>query len=238
MEQNGAAEIMVKLTKGIMKAIMKALGTNVPSLNELNTILKECQAIVNDRPIGVKPNSQSAADYLSPNSLLLGRNSEKISSGPFESDDVFEDDPERTKNRFLMVQRIVTRFWKVWTSLYFPTLLVRKKWHHWNRNMEVGDICMLQDPNTFRNEWRMCKVCDTFPDNHGVIRNVEVSVAPKCDGSKVYKPQAVTKLKRHVSNLIVIVPVEEETSPNIDGDQDNQNHPVTEKEPTVIKDHK
>ena len=98
---------MVKLTKGIMKAIMKALCTTVPSLNELNTILKECQAIVNDRPIGVKPNSQSAADYLSPNSLLLGRNSERISSGPFESDDVFDDDPERTKDRFLMVQRIV-----------------------------------------------------------------------------------------------------------------------------------
>ena len=115
-----------------MKAIMKALGTTIPSLNELNTILKECQAIVNDRPIGVKPNSQSAADYLSPNSLLLGRNSERISSGPFESEDVFDDDPERTKDRFLMVQRIVTRFWKVWTSLYFPTLLVRKKWHNWN----------------------------------------------------------------------------------------------------------
>ena len=140
-----------------------------------------------------------------------------------------------------MVQRIVTRFWKVWTSLYFPTLLVRKKWHHWNRNMKVGDICMLQDPNNFRNEWRLCKVSDTFPDKHGVIRNVEVSVAPKCDGSKVYKPQAVTKLKRHVSNLIVVVPVEE-TFPINDGEQDNQNDPVTEyenrQEPTVINDDK
>ena len=92
---------------------------------------------------------------------------------------------------------------------------------------------MLQDPKTFRNEWRLCKVSDTFPDNH---------FAPKCDGSKVYKPQAVTKLKRHVSNLIVIVPVEEETSPNIDGDQDNQNDPVTEdeirQEPTANNDEK
>ena len=101
---------------------------------------------------------------------------------------------------------------------------------------------MLQDPNTFRNEWRICKVSDTFPDNHGVIRNVELSVVPKCDGSKVYKPQAVTKLKRHVSNLIVIVPVEEETSPINDAEQDNQNDPVTEdeirQEPTANNDEK
>ena len=57
----------------------------------------------------------------------------------------------------------------------------------------------------------MTKVVDVYPDKSGIVRNVEVAVAPKFDGSKKYKPQAVFKVKRHVSKLIVLVPIDEES---------------------------
>ena len=55
----------------------------------------------------------------------------------------------------------------------------------------------------------MCIVTEVYPDKNGVVRNVEIKVAPRCEGSSKYKPQVLYKLKRHVSKLIVITTVEE-----------------------------
>ena len=206
--QNGAAESMVKLVKGVKKSLMKTMGDTKLSLNELNTLLAECSNLVNERPIGIKPNNQTDSEYLSPNSLLLGRCSTRISSGPFQAEDMYDERPGAAKTRFLLVQRITDQFWKVWTKLYFPSLIIQQKWHTLKRNLSIGDICLLQDSNTMRGEWRLCKVTETYPDTHGVVRNVEVMVAPVHDGGKTYKYHKPNCLKRHVSNLIVIVPAE------------------------------
>ena len=51
-----------------------------------------------------------------------------------------------------------------------------------------------------------------YPDSNGLVRNVAVSlpVPTMLDGTTEYKKGAVMNvLKRHVSNLIVIVPSEE-----------------------------
>ena len=49
--QNGAAEVMIKLVKGVKKSILHALGESVLSLNELNTLMVEIANLVNERPI-------------------------------------------------------------------------------------------------------------------------------------------------------------------------------------------
>ena len=66
--QNGSAEIMIKLCKKVMKALMSAIGTNVLFINELLTVLKETANLVNERPIGLKPIKGTDPQYLSPNS--------------------------------------------------------------------------------------------------------------------------------------------------------------------------
>ena len=203
--QNGAAESMIKFSKGVMKALIKSYGESKLTLNELNTLLAETANLVNERPIGVKPNSQTDSEYLSPNSLLLGRNSSRISSGPFQCKDLYDQKSGATQSRFLLVQRICDQFWKVWMRLYFPTLLWQQKWHHIKRNLRIGDICVLGDSGVFRGEWRLCRVTDTYQDRKGVVRNVEVTVAPRCEGSNTYQPQVLRRLRRHVSMLIVIV---------------------------------
>ena len=134
--------------------------------------------------------------------MLLGKNSIKISSGPFQSQDLYDQKPGATKSGLLLVQRIFDQFWQVWSKLYFPTLLWQQKWHHLKRNLKAGDVCMLADSGVFRGEWRMCRVTDSYPDRRGVVRNVEVTVAPRCGGSESYQPQVLRKLRRHVSKLM------------------------------------
>ena len=109
------------------------------------------------------------------------------------------------------MQTIVDQFWRVWHRWYFPTLLLRQKWHVERRNVAIGDVCMLKDSNTHRGEWRICKVTNVFPDNRGKVSNVEVVVTPKQTGSGPYMDAKQIKLYKHVCNLIVIVLLEDST---------------------------
>ena len=115
---------------------MKSYRDTKPFLNEMNTLLAESANLVNERPIGTKPNSQRDTEYLSTNSVLLGR----VSSGPFQSQYDYDERPDASKTQFLLVQIICDQFWKVWTKVFFPTLLLQQKWHHQKRNVLVGDI--------------------------------------------------------------------------------------------------
>ena len=208
--QNGAAEVMVKLIKGAMKTLMKALGNTVLSLNELNTLLLEVANLMNERPIGTKPIESTDPVYLSPNSLYLGRCSDRISSGPFQCKSMYEESAKGFRNRFSLVQSITDQFWKMWQKLYFPSLIIQQKWHTEKRNLQIGDVCLLKDSNAVRGEWRICRVSSVFPDKHEVVRNVEVKVVPAQTGCSDYKPVKPNYLKRHVSNLIVLVPAEDQ----------------------------
>ena len=55
----------------------------------------------------------------------------------------------------------------------------------------------------------MCLIHSVSPDDSGKVRNVEVLVKPKQGGSKTYVPSKPFYLKRHVSNLVLLLPVEE-----------------------------
>ena len=208
--QNGAAEIMVKMVKGVKKAFLKSMGEQVLSLNEMFTLMAEISNLVNQRPIGIKPNSNTHPEFLSPNSLYLGRCSDRISSGPFQPGQLFIDDPRHVRNRFQLVQAITNQFWKNWIKLYFPSLLLRHKWHTSRRNLKVDDICLLQEESAFRSEWRMAKVVEVYPDKSGTVRNVQVLVKPRQDGTSKYKPSQGYELKRHVSKLLLLVPAEDQ----------------------------
>ena len=207
--QNGAAEILIKMVKGVKESYLRALGDIKLTYNETNTMFLEIAQLCNERPIGIKPNLSTDPVYLSPNSLYLGRTSDRIASGPFQSSDVFDEDPKSFKDRFHLVQAITNQFWKVWLEVYFPSLLIRQKWHTARRNLQKGDICVLRDTDSMRGEWRLVVVTSTFPDEHGRVRNVEVRAHAKQDGSLLYKPGTPSYLKRHVSNLVLLVPVDE-----------------------------
>ena len=208
--QNGSAEIMIKLIKGIKNSYLRALGDVKLTYNETYTMMLEVANLCNERPIGLKPNESCDPGYLSPNSLFLGLSSDRIPGGPFMPPEDWVADIKQLKSRFILVQTLTDNFWDVWTSIYFPSLLLRQKWHVQCRNLQVGDVCVLRDKNTLRGEWRLARVTDVYPDSKGLVRNVKVKVC-NTDGKPNYasSPQY---LRRHVSNLIVIVPAEEQLS--------------------------
>ena len=130
------------------------------SFSELQTVMLEAAQLVNQRPIGKKPNDPNEGGYLCPNDLLLGRATPAVPQGPFK---------ERVdlKHRLDFIEKLVQHFWKKWYHDVFPNLVIRQKWHVAQRNIMVEDVVLIHDSSHFRGEWRL-----------GIVRSVTVD----CDG--------------------------------------------------------
>ena len=64
-------------------------------------------------------------------------------------------------------------FSKRWTRYYFHTLIIIQKWHTQNRNVQVGDVVLVQDSNTIRGQWKLAQICEAFPGINGRVRDVK-----------------------------------------------------------------
>ena len=199
--QNGATEALIKTAK---RNLCTAVGAQILSYSELQTVFAEITQLMNQRPIGVHPNDPEDGTYLSPNDLLLGRATSQIPQGPFL---------ERTsyRHRFDFLQSIVKCFWRRWSRDVFPQLVVRRKWHVAKRNVQVGDVVLVQDNNAVRGQWQMGIVKETYPGNDGRVRNVKVGCKdfPVAEPADVYRGSKFTIVDRTVHRLIVLIAIDD-----------------------------
>ena len=144
--------------------------------------------------------------YLSPNDLILGRSTSRIPSGPF-------DETLSPKKRFNLVQLITNGFWKKWMRDFFPTLIIRQKWHTSRRNLQVGDIVLIQDSKLVRGKWQLGKVIKVFQGQDGKVRRVVVGYKQQEETKDQYVGSKYTTVERSVNRLVVILAVDEDDQP-------------------------
>ncbi|KAJ8372871.1 hypothetical protein AAFF_G00276100 [Aldrovandia affinis] len=208
--RNGAAEAAVKVVKRALRAIDKK---GPFTLVELQTLLYLAANLANERPIEARIQAQEddVIEYLSPNSLLLGRTGPKGDSGGFKWDYPFQ--------RFQAVQGAVSEFWRRWSQLAGPNLFTRPKWHTRERNVAVGDLVWLADQNALRCQYRLGRVVQVVADSAGVVRDVRVRTVPACPaspgGAKTREKKGSGKLPgvvlhRDVRRIVVVLPIEEQ----------------------------
>ena len=186
---NGAVEALVKTVK---RALNSAVGSQIMTFSELQTCMFEAGQLVNQRPIGRVPSAPDNGSYLSPNDMLLGRSSPRAPQIAFEK---LAD--ENTRVGF--IQQVVNSFWKRWTREVFPQMVGRPKWHTSSRNLEEGDIVLVQDSNALRGEWKMARVTEAVAGLDGKVRRVKLFYRTKGTGSG-------QEIERAVQNLILLVP--------------------------------
>lgn len=216
--RNGAAEAAVRL----VKRALQNLGCNGGmSWGEFQTFLYTATNLVNERPIDARTQSrEDCVEYISPNSLLLGRTGNRGDQGSFE----FEGYPYK---RLRIIQEEVNKFWRSWCQLAGPNLFVRNKWHTKERNIAVGDVVWLADQNALRGQYKMARVVSINADKKGTVRDVMVRVFPSYPVSIVKPNQAETAknvkpakklgdkipatiLHRDVRRLVALIPIEEQ----------------------------
>ena len=182
------------LINSVKKYLFFAIGSQVLTLIELQTILFETANLLNDRPIGRHPSHPNDSFYLSPNSLLLGRSMNK--PVPFRLT------KDQKMSRYNLVESTLNAFWKKWQQSFLPQMAYYKKWKIQHPNIQPGDVVLLEDQNAIRGLWKLGIVKNVYPGRDTLIRDVEVEVVQK-DGSK-------TLLSRPIQKLVLIVPQNEQ----------------------------
>lgn len=198
--QNGVSEALIKSVK---KSLTMLIGCSILTFSDLQTIFFEIANLMNERPIGIKPGMDlELGTYLCPNDLLLGRASKRVPSGSWSTSN-------NTHKRLNFIQNVVDTFWRKWQRDYFPTLIIRQKWHTCRRNVQPGDIVLIQDSNVVRGKWKMGQVVDVQIGRDNKVRDVSIRYKIQKPG-KQYKGQCDTIIKRSVHKLVVLLPIEEQ----------------------------
>ncbi len=166
----------------------------------------EVANVMNERPIGSLPGADSELNMLTPNSLLLGCATSTNPGGWH---------PQETSNtsRFNLIQNLADEFWKRWTELCAPSLVLHPKWHTSQRNLKPGDVVLVfDDSSAIRGEYRLAIVRQVYAGDDDKVRKVSLAYKTYKVGEKVAdysgaKDQVIT---RSVQRLVLIVPVDQE----------------------------
>jgi len=166
--------------------------------------------MMNSRPLGIKSDSDDVMEVLTPNSLILGRNSSD-NPGCYP-------DTGRTP-RLSTVHKIADRFWAAWLKVCKPAMLSHRRWFDERRNLQVGDVVLVTDNSPLIKSYQLAKVTEAQADSDGMVRTVEIGYKrykATEKGTARYTGGSTTTLRRSVQRLVLIVPVEEPVDHNND----------------------
>lgn len=158
----------------------------------LTTLFCEIEAIVNSRPLTTPSSDVNDPPPLTPNSILTHKTSTFLPPpGKFQEPDQY------CRKRWRRVQYLADQFWHRWRKEYLLTLQERSKWNRPSRNLQKGDVVMIKSDSQARFCWSLARVIRCLKSDDGVVRSADVRM------------QSGT-LRRPVSGLVLIVPVEEQ----------------------------
>ena len=171
----GFWERLIGLTKTALK---KTLGRASVTLEELQTLIVEVEAILNDRPITFVSSEINDEEPLTPSHLLYGR---RITSLPFDlpvSDDELTDPNygnETDINRRVKLQAIILqRFWKRWRHEYLTSL---REFHRSSgdnkESIKKGDVVLVHDDGP-RSTWKLAVVENLIRGGDNLVRAAKI----------------------------------------------------------------
>ncbi len=191
-----------RLVQSCKRALCVTLNDRATKEEVLRTAFAEAAAILNARLLTHLSVNPRDLRPLTPNHFLLLR------PHPHIPPDVFEVGASLSRRRWLAAQQIVELFWKRWMKEYVPHLTESKKWNKRERNVAVGDVVLIVDPNSARGTWPIGRVIETIKAGDGVVRSavVKTSIGEKRkDGTINYR-----EYTRPVHKLCVLLTEEEE----------------------------
>ena len=162
----GVFESLVKVAKKTLKVIVGNAGLTD---DELQTAIKEVEALMNSRPLTYEGADPRDEPVLTPNHFLVGQLGGQLA--PQVTDDI----AFHPRNRWRLIQNLVRVLWKRWREEYLSTLNTRKKWREAKENLKVGDVVLVVDQNAPRGQWHLGRVEEVFPGQDGQVRVIQVS---------------------------------------------------------------
>ena len=172
----GIWERVVGLFKKHLAAIEKDDSLHIETFT---TVITEIEAIVNRRPLTAISTDSRDTEAITPAHILYPATIAHSSTRTFPYSITTE--AEKMRYSWKRAQARISAFRKSFRGEYLTMLHNRPKWQKTMRNLAVGDIVIITDETTHRDEWKMGRITDvTSADNH--VRRVRIR---KPDGNIV-----------------------------------------------------
>lgn len=156
--------------KSVKKHLNRVLGAQNLTYEEYATLLTQVEACVNSRPISPLSDDPSDLNALTPAHFLIGEPLVTLA----EPSNLIDSNVSHLK-RWQMVQQMHQNFWQRWHVEYITTLANRPKWQTRERNLQVGDLVLIQEPNTAPSHWDLGRIKEVYHGQDALVRSVLVS---------------------------------------------------------------
>lgn len=167
----------------IKRSLRKAIGRKLLNSDQLHTVLKEAEAVVNSRPLVYVGEDINSSITITPAHFSCLNPKMGIPENEHTYNDPEFRVSDSSSDKLLQIwkkgQRLLNTFWKVWRDDYLLSLRERtqstlKRGKHQTKfSANVGDIVLIKD-NVPRGSWRIGKICDLVQSTDGHIRSAKV----------------------------------------------------------------
>lgn len=187
----GVWERQIRSVRSILNTLLDQSGTQLDD-ESLRTFMCEAASIINSRPLTVDNlNDPQSPEPLTPNHLLTMKSEILLPPpGEFQQPDLY------SRKRWRRVQYLANQFWSRWKREFLQNLQRRNKWSGASRNMCVGDIVLISDENTPRNQWHIGRVVEAHADEDGLVRKTKLRVGTS---------SSIKYLERPIHKLILLL---------------------------------
>lgn len=207
--QGGIYEAAVKSAK---HHLVRVIGAQKYTYEQYLTLLCQVEAVLNSRPLYAPSDDPLDAPVITPGHFLIGE--EFVSPPPINAPPQSDYSLQRVRKE---QQKMLKSFWESWSADYLTSLIPRKKWKKVEKNVEIGQVVLVNDNNLPPSQWLIGKIVQILPSHDNLVRSVVIEVASKKHTSGKYVKKT-SKLTRAVQK-ICILPTEAEIDiilPDID----------------------
>ncbi|KAL7882591.1 hypothetical protein SRHO_G00002490 [Serrasalmus rhombeus] len=198
--RGGIWERQIRTTRSVMSSVLAQAKGRLDD-SSLRMFFYEAMFIVNSRPL----TTNTLADPKSIEPLTLNHLLTMKPTTPLPPPGRFVQEDLYARKRWRKVQYLSEQFWSRWRREYLTNISLRQQWHTTRRNVQVGDIVIVKDENTPRNEWPLSKVVEAQEDDDGLVRKVKIQVGQNKLGPKGERLTQPSFLERPVQKLVVLV---------------------------------
>ena len=123
------------------------IGETKLTFDEFSTVLTQVEACLNSQPLAPLPCDGDTIEPLTPSHFLIGRPLEALPdpSASYQATSLLR--------RWHLCQHMIRHFWRRWTAEYIAIIRRFVKWHHPSRNLQIGDVVILQEDNLVPTKW-------------------------------------------------------------------------------------
>ena len=187
----GFYERLVGLVK---RSLRKAVGRKLLSDDQMHTVVKEVESVVNSRPLVYVGDDIDSTIAITPGHFLCLN--PKTGIPETVNDDGDEDyTPYQSSERNVFRiwkkrERLVEQFWRAWREDYLLSLRERKQYKlssgriQSDQDPNVNDIVIVKD-DTPRGSWKLAKIIQLNMSRDGLVRSAVVQLG---SGRNVVRP--------------------------------------------------